>query len=86
MNILMIAVVPYFTDHHREVLTPHTMGWNCFGRNIQIFIHLHSNYATLVKKLLKLSDMDAYGVQYPPPSAIRVIGASYGLRYLPQCT
>ena len=75
MNILMIAVVPYFTDHHREVLTPHTMGWNYFGRNIQIFIHLHSIYATLVKKLLKLSDMDAYGVQYAPPFSYKRYGS-----------
>ena len=25
--------------------------------------------------------MDAYGVQYPPPSAIRGMGAILGLRY-----
>ena len=55
MNILMIAVVPYFTDHHREVLTPHTMGWKCFGRNVQIFIHLHSIHATLSAKIVENS-------------------------------
>ena len=80
MNILMIAVVPYFTDHHREVLTPHTMGWNCFGRNVQIFIHLHSIHATLSAKIVETL---RYGVQYPPPSAIRGMGAILGLRYLP---
>ena len=33
---------------------------------------------------MKLSNMDAYGVQYPPLSAIRGMGAILGLRYLPQ--
>ena len=80
MNILMIAVVPYFTDHHREVLTPHTMGWNCFGRNVQIFIHLHSIHATLSAKIVETL---RYGCLWGPissPFSYKRYGSYFGIK------
>ena len=76
----MIAVVPYFTDHHREVLTPHTMGWNCFRRNIQIFIHLNSIHATLSAKIVETLRYGCLWHSISSPFSYKRYGSYFGIK------